>query len=569
MSSALQTSGGATAPSGERAVDEAVFHVRSHARELAQLRPLQKAALLRDCIRRVMAEAPAWVANGARARDAAPAEEWLGGIIPTVRYFRLLSESLREIAQRGRPSLGRGVTVRPDGRTEVDVFPTSHLDALTFQGFTATVHMQEGITPSEARERQAAFYQECNPEGGVSAILGAGNVSSIPPMDVATKTFIEGRACVLKMNPVNEWVGPHLERALAPLIRRGYLAIVYGGGDVGAHLAHHPEVADVHITGSNHTHDLIVWGTPGPERDRRIEHDDPLLTVPITSELGNVSPVAIVPYHYTDDELWFMARNVATMVWNNGSFNCNAAKMLITAAEWPQRDRFLSLVGKALGEAPTRKAYYPGAFERYAKLLAGRDVERFGHADDERLAWALVRGLDPDDTAEPLFTTEPFCGILSETAIGGDDPVEFLDLATHFMNERLWGTLNATIMLHPRQEADGAIATELRAAVRALRYGTVSINHWPALGYAFCSTPWGGHPSATLRDIQSGLGWVHNSYMLDGIEKVVIRGPLVVKPHPTWFYDSPNAGKVAPAAADMEARPSWLKVPGMVAKALR
>jgi aldehyde dehydrogenase (NAD(P)+) len=291
--------------------------------------------------------------------------------------------------------------------------------------------------------------------------------------------------------------------------------------------------------------------------------------VPITSELGNVSPVAIVPYHYNDDELWFMARNVATMVWNNGSFNCNAAKMLVTAAEWPQRDRFLTLVARALGEAPTRKAYYPGAFERYRTLLAGRDVERFGVADDERLAWAFVRGLDPDDRSEPLFTTEPFCGILAETALGGDDPVEFLDLATRFMNDRLWGTLNATIMVHPRHEQDDVIETAVDRAVLDLRYGTVAINHWPALGYAFCSTPWGGHPSATLRDIQSGLGWVHNSYMLDGIEKVVVRGPLVVKPHPTWFYDSPNAETVAPAAADMEARPSWLKLPGLLAKALR
>jgi acyl-CoA reductase-like NAD-dependent aldehyde dehydrogenase len=556
-------------PSGERAVDEAVHRVQSHARELAQLRPSQKAALLRECIPRVMAEAADWVASGARARDAAPAEEWLGGIIPTVRYFRLLAESLDAIARHGRPPLGRNVTVRPDGRTEIDVFPASAIDGLTFQGFTGTVVMQEGVTPSEARERQAAFHQERDPEGGVSAILGAGNVSSIPPMDVATKMFIEGHACVLKMNPVNEWVGPHLERALQPLIRRGYLAILYGGGDVGAHLAHHPDVADVHITGSNHTHDLIVWGTPGPERDRRLEHDDPLLTVPITSELGNVSPVAVVPYHYNDDELWFMARNVATMVWNNGSFNCNAAKMLITAAEWPQRDRFLTLVGRALGEAPARRAYYPGAFDRYRTLLAGRDVERFGAGDDERLAWAFVRGLDPDDPSEPLFTTEPFCGILAETALGGDDPVEFLDLATHFMNERLWGTLNATLMVHPRHEEDDIIETAVERAILDLRYGTVAVNHWPALGYAFCSTPWGGHPSATLRDIQSGLGWVHNSYMLDGIEKVVIRGPRVVKPHPTWFYDSPNAEKLAPAAADMEARPSLLKLPGLLAKALR
>ena len=109
-------------------------------------------------------------------------------------------------------------------------------------------------------------------------ILGAGNVSCIPPMDVAYKMFVEGMVCVLKMNPVNEWVGPYLERALAAAHRRAAISrIVYGGGDVGAYLVDHPLVDDVHITGSDKTHDLIVWGPPGPERERRNAANDPLL----------------------------------------------------------------------------------------------------------------------------------------------------------------------------------------------------------------------------------------------------------------------------------------------------
>ena len=71
-------------------------------------------------------------------------------------------------------------------------------------GFTGHVLMQPGVTPEQARERQAAFYQRHDPEGGLSVILGAGNVASIPPMDVANKMFVEGIVCVLKMNPVNE-----------------------------------------------------------------------------------------------------------------------------------------------------------------------------------------------------------------------------------------------------------------------------------------------------------------------------------------------------------------------------
>ncbi len=352
-------------------------------------------------------------------------------------------------------------------------------------------------------------------------------------------------------------------------MERGYLRIVYGGADVGAALVYHPDVADVHITGSDRTHDLIVWGPPGPERERRLAAHDPLLRVPISSELGNVSPVAIVPWAYDEAELAFQAHNVVSMVVNNGSFNCNAAKMLVTAKGWPQRQRFLDLVARGLSGVPTRRAYYPGAFDRYRALLAGHaEVQRFGQATDDRLQWALILDLDAGDASEPLFRTEPFCGILSETAVGSTDPVEFLAEATRFMNHRLWGTLNATLVVPPALEGDPVVGAALDRAILDLRYGTVAINHWPAVGYAFGTTPWGGHQSATLADVQSGLGWVHNTCMLQGVDKTVVRGPLVVRPAPMWFAGNTRAERVAPLAADLEAAPSWLKVPRLLLRLL-
>jgi aldehyde dehydrogenase (NAD(P)+) len=242
--------------------------------------------------------------------------------------------------------------------------------------------------------------------------------------------------------------------------------------------------------------------------------------------------------------------------------------MLVTATGWAQRDKFLDLVAQGLAQAPTRKAYYPGAFERYERLLAGHsNVERFGQGSPERLQWAMVRGLDSSQE-DPLFRTEPFCGILSETSIASPDPLDFLDTATTFINERMWGTLSAMLVVPPKLEKDPGVARELDRTVADLRYGTVAINHWPALCYAVGTMPWGGHPSASLKDIQSGLGWVHNTYMLGGVDKSVVRGPLTVSPYPAWFFDNPKAARIAPAAADMEAAPSWLKLPGLLAKVL-
>ena len=79
---------------------------------------------------------------------------------------------------------------------------------------------------------------------------------------------------------------------------------------------------------------------------------------------------------------------------------------------------------------------------------------------------------------------------------------------------------------------------------------------------------WGGHPSATLQNIQSGLGWVHNTYLLESIEKSVVRGPLVAKPKPPWFYDFRKSHLLGPKMVDLDAAPSYWKLPAIIVNAL-
>lgn len=558
-------------PSTDDELESALKELGDHAEEFARLSPRAKAGLLRSCIPRLVDAAPSWVeagrnAKGLAAQDAG--EEWLAGPMPTIRMARLLAESLEAIAESGKPPLGVKAQSGMGGRLQVDVFPSSAIDRILFQGFHGFVLMQEGIDREKAVAAQAEFYDQKNPEGGISLVLGAGNVSSIPPMDAFTKLFIEGKVVLLKMNPVNEWVGPSLEHALKPLIARGFLRIVYGGGEVGRYLVEHKAIADVHITGSDKTHDLIVWGPAGPERERRMRENDPVLKVPIGSELGNVSPVVVLPFEYKDDELDFQARNVATMVTNNGSFNCNAAKMLVTAKGWSQRDRFMERVRFWLRSAPARLAYYPGAFERYESLVSGRDgVTTIGSAPEGHLPWTLIENVN-SESDDMLFTTEPFCAILSETQIGSGDPIAFLNAATGFLNDKLWGTLNACLIVPPELESDPTVLRALEECIVTLRYGTVAINCWPAVCYGSCTLPWGGHASATLDNIQSGLGWVHNTYMLGAIDKSVIRAPIKSKPTPPWFVGHRSLLQMGPRLVQMEADPGWRKVPGIALRAL-
>jgi acyl-CoA reductase-like NAD-dependent aldehyde dehydrogenase len=573
----MEMSGSArsAASTGTAKLDELLGRLRDKARPFARLSPSERAALVESCIPRLMACADGWVAaalaaKGLRADHPEASEEILAGPMTTVRNLRWLAWSLREIARAGKPTLAdKRFAVEADGVTSVEVFPGDALDGALFAGFRAKVRMQPGVDRAGVVARQAGFYGRRDPEGGVSLVLGAGNVASIPPMDALYKMFVDGNVCIVKLNPVNEYLGPFYEQALAPLVEAGYLAFVKGGGDVGAYLVNHPLVEDVHITGSDRTHDLIVWGPPGPERDRRIAAKEPLLKKSITSELGCVTPVVVAPAKFSEKELDFLSQSVATMMVNNASCNCNAGKMLVTSKGWAQREAFLGKLRAILREIPSRKAYYPGAFDRYEHLVGGRaGVETFGDKSAERLPWTVVTGLDPR-SGDRLFTTEPFCPILSETVLDEADPARFLDAATVFCNDTLWGTLSGVLIVHPSIEKDPAGASAVERAIATLRYGAVGINCWTGVVYGLVTPPWGAHPSSTLENIQGGLGWVHNTFMLDGIEKVVLRTPVTVAPKPPFFVTHKNAHVVAPKVLALEAAPSWLKVPGIALSALR
>jgi aldehyde dehydrogenase (NAD(P)+) len=561
-------------PTSQADLDRAVGVVKDRSNSFADTSCADKVNILNELVSSLRKVADEWVNVACAAKGIDPAsnvaaEERLAGPVVTIRNARLLARSFESKAKYGRPVARQPVREYANGRKSMNVFPTSGHDSALFSGFKCEVLFQDG---ADWLDLHSTGEDDGPVRGGCALILGAGNVSSIPPMDAFYKMFVEGATGVLKMNPVNEWAGPILEKALYPLIARGYLRIVYGGAEEGSYLCSHPGVDNVHITGSDKTHDLIVWGPPGPERERRKAAKDPLLKKSITSELGNVSPVMIVPGPYTDDQLWFQARNVATMVGNNGSFNCNAAKLLVTSRHWKQREKFLALVAKALSDVTPRDAYYPGSTRRWGDLSERHpEGERLAQerAGQGRLPWLFIRNVDPTNPDEPLFREEPFCAVLSETALDAEGPIDFLRKATAFCNDRVWGTLNATIIIHPKTEKHEVAAHALDQAILDLRYGTVAINHWPAVSYGLVSPPWGGHPSATLENVQSGIGWVHNTYMLNCIEKSILRGPLVVKPTPPWFCGNPAADKVAVKLVDFETAPSWLKFPGVALMALK
>ncbi|MFN7130556.1 MAG: aldehyde dehydrogenase family protein [Myxococcales bacterium] len=564
------------APTPRSDLDRVLQKVKEGSKAFAKLPIGERVALLEDIRARYASVMEDAVRAGCQAKgidfdSQESSEEWLAHGFVVMRSLRLLVESLKDIQNVGAPRLPAGAVRRlENGRTAVRVFPASGIDGATFAGIQADVWMQPSVTPENLAEHQAVYYKKPDHDGKVALVLGAGNVPSIPALDVTTKMFNEGKACILKMNPVNEYVGPFIEKAFAQAIEKGYFAVVYGGAEEGAHLVNHELVDEVHITGSDKTHDLLVWGPPGPERAARMARNEPLLKKEIGSELGNVSPVVVVPGPWRDSELEYTGFNIAGMVTNNASFNCNAAKLLVQSKEWDGRERLLESVQKALAHAHPRKAYYPGAEERFKAFTDGRkNLKLVGEAKEGELPWALITDLDSSDREERCFTTEAWCAVLGETTLAEEDPIAFLEKAVDFVNDRVWGTLCVTLLIHGETMADPDFKRALDKAIQKLRYGTVAINLWPASVFAMGTTPWGAHPSSTLTDIQSGKGWVHNTYMLEEIEKVVISAPHKQFPKPLWFPGHKTAGTVARKVTDLENGPSWGKVASIALAAMR
>jgi hypothetical protein len=583
-----------------RTLDECLTRLVAGQRRLASMSIWQRIELLDQCLAGVAAAAPEWVAASSQAKgipsgSPARAEEVLAGPVAVLRQIQLFRRTLNEIEQFGKPRLPRRLDRKPDGRIGIRVTPGNGLfDAVVFVGFRATTWMQPDVTLDNLSEHVAAAFDHPS-EPGVSVVLGAGNVSGIPAADALTKLCDESRSVLLKMNPVNEYLGPVFERAFRPLIENDLLRIVYGGADVAATAIHDKRTSDVHITGSNQTFDAIVWGPPGPERERRIRENDPVLSKPIGSELGSVSPWVIVPGRYSRMQLKAQAASVVASLINNAGFNCVATRAIVTCKQWAQREEFLQLVEGLLAATPQRVAYYPGAMERYEQFT-GRSPEvsrallRTAHAGtagsasstaadgstvfvagtqgtDLTLPWTLLRNVAPQ-SGIPLFNSEAFVCVAAEVPIDASSPEDFLTKATDFCNERLWGTLACTLSVPRDLLGNRAAGRALDESIDQLRYGVVSLNQWAGLAFALMSPPWGGHPSVTAHDIQSGNGWVHNSLMLSGVEKTVLEAPLAVLPKPVWDPTHGRPESVAWSLLSLMRRPSLYNLNRLAIRAI-
>lgn len=551
--------------------DRAVREVAAAKGAWARRSLSDRVELLDQVIARMHRSAERWVAaeceyKGYEQGSRESGMEWFGGPVFILRTARLLRDTLRGLQGSGHPGYGP-VRTRADGQATVQVFPTSVYDRLTYTGYRTDVWLDPAAQAAQLGDRVAHAYRDSQPAGEVCLVLGGGNVSAVQPDDVLHQLFAENRVVLLKCSPVQEHMGPLLEDVFRPLIEAGALRVVYGGAEVAQRLARHPLVDRLHMTGSDKTYDALVWGV-GQEGELRKVGNRPLLDKPFTAELGAVTPLIVVPGPWSPGDLAFHAENAISMTVLNAGHLCVSTRLLVTHRQWAQRPAFLDRIRATLHATPAFPAYYPGAAGRHATYLEHYPhAEQFGQRHGRYLPYLFVPGVKPGPD-EPALTSDPFCAVVAEAPLEAADPARFLDQAVELCNDQVWGSLSITVLVHPRTLRDPAAAAAFERALARLHYGNIIVNAISGLPYAVVSPPWGAYPGNNPRDIGSGTGFVHNTYLLDDAQKAVTHAPWRPRPKPAWFPTHRRSQEVLRRLAYLEAAPSPLKMPGLFRAAL-
>jgi aldehyde dehydrogenase (NAD(P)+) len=172
----------------------------------AEMPLAERIQIAQACLDGVVREAREWVMAACRAKNIAfdsplAAEEIANGPLATVRYLRLLLGTLESCAAI-KPFVCRGARAGT-GRPSAYLFCRAKAHRCRpvprFQRTSAAAHLQENLSI------MLLNYRRPRP-AGVSLVLGRRQRFETPT-DVFYKLFHEGRVVLLKMNPVNEYLG--------------------------------------------------------------------------------------------------------------------------------------------------------------------------------------------------------------------------------------------------------------------------------------------------------------------------------------------------------------------------
>ena len=174
-------------------------------------------------------------------------EEWTSGPWALIYGIESMVETLKALDKGKNPPIGK-IRSRSDGQLITNIFPYNIYHHLLLSGIRAEVWMQKDVNEDNFDEHIAQVYKTDSQNGHISLVLGAGNVSSIPPLDVLDRLFAHKSVSLLKVHPVNDYLKEIFANIFEDFISAGYVQIVSGGADVGKYLCDHQRIEHIHLS---------------------------------------------------------------------------------------------------------------------------------------------------------------------------------------------------------------------------------------------------------------------------------------------------------------------------------
>ena len=517
-------------------IDRNINSLRVNSKEYSKIENSKLISLLEESINNIKEVAYYWATISAEKKGvtgtAGEGEEWLGGPFATVFGMQYYIDTLKDLNKPLDSNLFNNEL------NTYKVFPNNFLEKIFFPFISAEVKFNKNIKFNEIEEYRG-FAMRYSHDSSISLILGAGNVSCIPLLDAIYHLVAKRSVVYIKLNPVNDYLLPVYEKVFKNFISLGYVVITKGSIDESKYMTNHNGIDHIHLTGSDETYEHIVYGKLLNDDEKKLKNIKKVNNKSFSSELGNVTPIIVHPGSWSNSELKFQARKIVTAKLNNGGFNCISAQIVILPEEWNQTDKLIKYIKMYMKKIDDRLSYYPNSLKVLNGLEKDKNYERL---NDQTCA---TPHLSREIKAYSKFETSEIWGTsIYFKKISYEDELDYVNKAITYCNKTLWGNLGATVLI--KKYNHKKIKPITNTYVDNLKYGTVAINEWSAIGFIIPTLPWGGYPGNKDNDIQSGQNFVHNSMFfespLNGVVYSKFRMSNIIDP--LWFVTNKKGKKV-------------------------
>ena len=507
-------------------IDRFISTLRTKSKEFNSISNVQLASMLEETISNIKEVSYFWATicsdNKGTTKTPAEGEEWLGGPFASVLATQYYIKSLINDDDLVEGNFN-------NSENSYKVFPNNFIERITFPFINAKVYFNKSMSFEDINKFRG-FSKRYNIEPSITLVLGAGNFSSIPYLDVLYHLITRRSVILLKLNPVNEYLKPVFEKVFKNFIERGYIIVTNGNINESKYMATHPGINHIHLTGSDKTYEDIVYGRELTGNERSIKTLSKINPKPITSELGNVTPIIIHPGKWSTSDIKYQARKIVTGKLNNNGFNCIAAQVVVLPDGWGHTETLIKYVKYYMNKSKDRKAYYPDSIERLTKLEKDKSYERVNSLSCTTPH--LTREIKAYNKYE---LDEVWSSTIYFRKIAYSNAEDYVKKSIDYCNNELWGNLGVSVIIKNHNNKFNKHITN--SYIENLKYGTIAINEWAAIGYIIPQLPWGGFPGNKDNDIQSGQSVVHNSMLFESPLKGIVETKFRISRliDPPWF----------------------------------